>query len=132
LLNLPFEELSEKFILAYKRHGRYSSWIKIDDKLIVYGSQTLTGILLDYSSLLEDLLSIQPHEMVIDGFPVADVEVYSEKVCLKIRVDRQGGTKKFLIPEEEYRKSLTHAVQRISFGMYMIDMAEMAVIGRTL
>jgi hypothetical protein len=47
-------------------------------------------------------------------------------------VDRQGGTKKFLIPEEEYRKSLTHAVQRISFGMYMIDMAEMAVIGRTL
>lgn len=126
LMESSLEELSLLFIENFCRLGRYASRIDVGSETLIYGSQTLSGILLDYVNALNSLRKGQFHELSIDNNPIANVRVLGDQIELNFGSNRNGESKRFVVPAIQFENQLTEAVYRITFGIYMIDIAELS------
>ncbi|WP_147414277.1 hypothetical protein [Sphingomonas gilva] len=126
------ETLSQKFIDIYRRQKRYSSFLRFGNEVIIYGHQTISGILLDYTNFLQEIDLGTDSQLLIDGYSFADVKHFKSNLLFDFGADNAGNRDIFSINIDECKRNLVSTIYRISFGLYILDMSEVAGEGKTL
>lgn len=131
LLDDDLATISQTFIERMAVESLFVSYVVIDNIEIIHVSQVLSGISYDYADELRHLIEVVDHDLTIDGYSIAQVKCAGDQICFTFSSSIVGKPLISHIDRQETLQSLSQSVDRLSYGLYALDMHKM-IEGHTL